>query len=137
MGVCICLVLGWDVGVQLLAHAIPDIRRCTLAIVCAVVVLPICPRIENAPHAAVLKNRPPSEPAPGLFDFIQKNSSPSDKIFTTGPPGLYVYADRLAAVRESSIIDELVPTMPGATDEENRRPLYENLVKNEPTTVFL
>ena len=85
----------------------------------------------------VKNDDPPAEPEPGLFEFIREHSTAADRIFTTGPPGLYVYVDRLSAVRESSIIDELVPAMPGNTDAEKLRPLYEELVKNRPKIVFL
>jgi hypothetical protein len=85
----------------------------------------------------VLANRPLAEPTPGLFEFIRKNSTPEDKIFTTGPPSLYVYTDRVGAVRESSIIDELIPAMPGNSDVEKLRPLYDELVDHRPKIVFL
>jgi hypothetical protein len=96
----------------------------------------IWPRIETA-SGAVIHEEPPPEPALGLFDYIREHSAPTDKIFTTGPPSLYVYTDRIAAVRESSIIDELIPALPGNTDEEKLRPLYDELVKNQPKIVFL
>jgi hypothetical protein len=99
--------------------------------------LELWPRIDAAPPAAVLANRPLTEPAPGLFEFVKTNSTPEDKIFTTGPPSLYVYTNRVGAVRESSIIDELVPAMPGETDAAKLRPLYDQLVRNKPKIVFL
>ena len=40
-------------------------------------------------------------------------------------------------MRESSIIDELIPAKPGNTLEEKLRPLYDELAKNQPKIVFL
>jgi hypothetical protein len=136
-GLFFFLAVGVDSVGSKLATCRRDVRRFLQAAVFLSIFLVIWPRLENAPPAAVLKNRPLAEPYPGLFEFIRTNSTPDDKIFTTGPPGLYVYADRVAAVRESSIIDELVPAMPGKTDVEKLRPLYEQLVRNQPKIVFL
>ena len=80
---------------------------------------------------------PPFEPVPGVFDFIKKNTTPSDKIFTTGPPIIYPQTDRLSAVVESNIIDEILGSYEGKTDEEKLRPIYLQLVKNKPKVVVL
>ena len=107
------------------------------AVVLLTVGIQLWPTITADSPTDVSKAWAPFEPAPGLYDFIRAHTSPKDKIFTTGPPGVYVYADRLAAVRESTIMDELLPTMPGDTDAEKLRPLYEELVRNQPKVVFL
>jgi hypothetical protein len=107
------------------------------AVVLLTVGIQLWPTVEADLPPEVTRTWAPSEPAPGLFDFIRTHTSPQDKIFTTGPPGLYVYADRLSAVRESSIIDELIPSMEGDTDAEKLRPLYEELVRNQPKVIFL
>lgn len=80
---------------------------------------------------------PPFEPVPGAFDFIRKNTVPSDRIFTTGPPVVYVQTNRVSAVRESNIIDEILGSYEGKTDEERLRPIYLQLVKNKPKVVIL
>jgi hypothetical protein len=99
--------------------------------------LVVWPRLE-AVSGVVLKDGPPlAEPVAGIFEFIRENSTPSDKIFTTGPPGLYVVVDRLPAIRGCTIIDELLPAMPGETDSEKLRPLYEELARGQPKIVFL
>ena len=81
--------------------------------------------------------RPWSEPVPGAFEFIRKNTVPSDRIFTTGPPVLYPETNRVSAVRESNIIDEILGSYEGKTDEERLRPIYLQLVKNKPKVVIL
>jgi hypothetical protein len=82
--------------------------------------------------------RPPwSEPVPGAFAFIKKNTVPSDRIFTTGPPLIYPQTDRVSATRESNIIDEILGSYEGKTDEERLRPVYLQLVKNKPKVVIL
>ena len=80
--------------------------------------------------------RPPwQEPVPGVLEFIAKNTVPTDRILTTGPPILYAEADRVAAVRESNIIDEILGSYPGTTDEEKFRPLREELLRNRPKVI--
>jgi len=77
------------------------------------------------------------EPQPGLLAFIAAHTKRSDRIFTTGTPQLYARADRISAVRETNIIDEILPSYAGATDEERLRPLYDQLVRRRPKVVFL
>ncbi len=80
---------------------------------------------------------PWQEPERGLLNFIAANTKPSDRIFTTGTPALYVQSERLGATVESQFLDELLPSYPGSTDAERLRPLYEELEKNPPKVVFL
>jgi hypothetical protein len=108
--------------------------RATVLLMAAI---PVWPRMTADLPPELARSWTPFEPAPGLYEFIRTHSDPQDRIFTTGPPSLYVYANRIAAVRESSIIDELVPAMPGDTDAEKLRPLYQELVRNRPKIVFL
>ncbi len=82
--------------------------------------------------------RPPwNEPVPGVMDIISRNTKPTDRIFTSGPPILYPEANRISAVRESNIIDEILGSYEGKTDEERLRPIYEELVKHKPKVVVL
>ena len=136
-GIFFFLAVGVDSAGAKIAASRDDVKLWVRSAILLNTLLLIWPTVENAPPAAVLSNRPLAEPYPGLFEYIRANSTPGDKIFTTGPPSLYVYTDRVAAVRESSIIDELVPAMPGETDSEKLRPLYEQLVRNRPKIVFL
>jgi hypothetical protein len=80
---------------------------------------------------------PWGEPLPGIVEFIDKNSAPGDRIFTTGPPHLYVYANRLSALRESNVLDEVIDAYDGTTDEDKLRPLYDELVRHMPKIVVL
>jgi hypothetical protein len=136
-GLFFFLATGVDSLGSKLASCSRDIRILIRSAVFLSTFIQVWPRVDHAPPAAVLANRPLTEPAPGLFEFVRTNSTPEDKIFTTGPPSLYVYTNRVGAVRESSIIDELVPAMPGQTDVEKLRPLYDQLVRNKPKIVFL
>jgi hypothetical protein len=76
-------------------------------------------------------------PTPDLMKFIADHTTSADRIFTTGTPMLYVQANRLSAVRESSIIDDVLGAYPGKTDEEKLRPLRDELERNKPKVVFL
>jgi hypothetical protein len=69
--------------------------------------------------------------------FIAKNTTATDRIFTSGPPLLYVHADRIGAVREANIIDEMLGSYAGASDDEKLRPLREQLLRNRPRVVFM
>jgi len=136
-GLFFFLAAGVDSIGPALALANGATRLWVRAAVLLTVAMHIWPRIETDLPPPVASAWHPYEPAPGLYDFIREHSAPTDRIFTTGPPSLYVYVDRIAAVRESSIIDELVPAMPGKTDEEKLRPLYDELVRHRPKIVFL
>ncbi|HZL18436.1 MAG TPA: hypothetical protein VFG23_11895 [Polyangia bacterium] len=81
--------------------------------------------------------KPWVEPVPGVLDFIKQNTTPAERIFTTGPPMLYPEADRLSAVRESNIIDEILGSYDGDTDEEKLRPIRQQLDRNKPKVVVL
>jgi hypothetical protein len=81
--------------------------------------------------------RPWPEPIPGVLSIIERTTTPTDRIFTTGPPVLYPEANRISAVRESNIIDEILGSYEGNTDEERLRPIYDQLVKNRPKVVVL
>jgi hypothetical protein len=43
----------------------------------------------------------------------------------------------LGATVEAQFLDELLPSYPGSTDAERLRPVFEELVKNQPKVVFL
>jgi hypothetical protein len=77
------------------------------------------------------------ETEPGIIAYIKAHSAPTDKVFTTGPAGLYVATDRLHAVRLSTGLKEYLPVLPGNTDAEKLRPLYQELVASRPKIVYL
>jgi hypothetical protein len=92
---------------------------------------------EAAQAQPVRAKRQASEPIPGLFALVASRSADTDRIFTTGPPGLYVSTNRLSATRESNIIDEILGIYRGSTDEERLRPVYDELVNSMPKIVVL
>jgi hypothetical protein len=53
-----------------------------------------------------------------LVEFVRNHSSPGDRIFNLGTPSLYVFADRISAVREGPTVDEYITHYPGSTDTE-------------------
>lgn len=77
------------------------------------------------------------ETEPGTIDFIKANTAPTDKIFTTGVPGLYVATNRLHAVKLAVGLKEFLSVLPGTTDAEKLRPLYQELVASRPKIVYL
>jgi hypothetical protein len=77
------------------------------------------------------------EPLPGISDFVARNSQPTDKIFTSGPPLLYVLTNRLHGSRYSAYIDEVLATLPGTTDEERLADRRANLVRSMPKIMVL
>jgi hypothetical protein len=74
---------------------------------------------------------------PGELDAINKYTKPTDRIFTTGMPALYVEADRISAVRESAIVDETLGYYEGNTDEEKLSGLRAELDAHMPKLVIL
>jgi hypothetical protein len=91
----------------------------------------------NKQREAKYVRSPWPEPQPGLLAFIKANTTRDDRIFTTGTPALYAHADRVSAVRETNIIDQILGLYDGNTDEEKLRPIREQLVKNRPKIVFI
>ncbi len=77
------------------------------------------------------------ETEPGTIAYIKEHSAPTDKVFTTGLPGLYIAADRIHAVALATGLKEYLSVLPGNTDVEKLRPLYEELVASRPKIVYL
>ena len=136
-GMIFFLAMGVDALGRRLSFGHPGTRLWAQSAVFLAMAVHVWPRIDAVSHLALLDAPRPAEPAPGLFDFVHANSGPADKIFTTGPPALYVLVDRLPAVKGYPVIDELIPAMSGGTDEEKLRPLYEQLLNSRPKIVFL
>jgi hypothetical protein len=74
---------------------------------------------------------------PGTRAAVQRYTTPADRIFTTGPPLLYVQVDRISAVRESTIIDEGLGFYDGKTDEEKLSGIRAQLEANMPKLFIL
>jgi len=79
-----------------------------------------------------------SEPvvSPAELGFVRSHSARGDRIWTLGDPLLYVYSDRLNALREGNAVDELIDYYPGATDEERLAPQREELVHSPPKLII-
>jgi hypothetical protein len=114
----------------------PEFRAAVIVAAVLVVTMHMYESVERE-RKTTYQRQPWREPMAGLLAFIEQNTVPSDRIFTSGPPILYAQADRVSAVRESNIIDEILPSYDGSTDQERLRPVYEQLVKNQPKVVFL
>jgi hypothetical protein len=131
-----CMFLGLD-G---MAHRVPA-RASRLAgwLLLAAVCTPLLPRLDKewSRHEKRSFANPYEESIPGVLEYIKKNTKPGDRIFTTGPPGLYVQADRLSATRESGHIDAVIYGYPGNTDEERLSGIRQQLEKNMPKVVIL
>jgi hypothetical protein len=72
------------------------------------------------------------ELVPGSFEVIGQNTTPADRIFTTGPPLIYPQMDRISAARESTYVDEGLGFYDGKTDEEKLSGIRAELERNMP-----
>jgi hypothetical protein len=135
-GVVFALVVAADSLKPALRAASRPLRGATTVALMLLVGLHVAPEIEKE-RKANYKREPWSEPQPGLVEFINANTTPSDRIFTTGAPILYPQTNRSSAARESCYVDAILGSYDGATDAEKLRPIYLQLVKNKPKVVFL
>ncbi len=136
-GVVFFLVAGVDALGARLSRSHYSVRLWIRSVVLLTIALPLWPRIDAVSGLKLADGPAFVEPIPGLFDFIHSRSTVADRIFTTGPPGLYVAVDRRPATKGAAIVDELVPAMPGKTDTDKLRFLYDQLVAGRPKIVFL
>ncbi|HEY2510632.1 MAG TPA: hypothetical protein VGI39_07245 [Polyangiaceae bacterium] len=67
--------------------------------------------------------------------FVRTHTTRSERIWTLGDPLLYVYADRLNAIREGNSVDELIDCPPGQSDEECLGPQRAELERARPKVV--
>jgi hypothetical protein len=111
-------------------------RAFILLTVASVAAVAVYPRYDAEAHT-VHVTPPAHEPVPGIFDFVEKNSTPADRLLTTGPPFIYVYTNRRSAIREGNVIDEILGVYDGDTDEEKLRPIHDELAAHPPKIVFL
>ena len=103
------------------------------------VVWPLGPRLRDE-WKSVGKRQPGDayrEPVRGVLAIIAQRTTPTDRIFTTGMPALYVQSDRISAVRESAITDEALGMYPGDSDEERLQGLRQQLERHMPKVVVL
>jgi hypothetical protein len=135
-GMFLFFVVGADRMSAELWNAGALVQRCVGAILIAVIAMFSYPRINSELHNWPYHFQPMWVPVPGVLEFVTANSSPGDKILTTGPPLIYMYTHRYGAVREI-ILDEFLMLYPGNTDAERVRSLRDELLKNRPKIVIL
>jgi hypothetical protein len=135
-GMFLFFVVGADRMSAELLHASTIVRTCVGATLVAVIAMFSFPRVHSELHNWPYHFQPIWVPVPGVLEFVETNSSPGDKILTTGPPLIYMYTHRYGAVREI-ILDEFLMLYPGTTDAERVRGLRDELVKNRPKIVIL
>jgi hypothetical protein len=88
-------------------------------------------------EAAKKRSHPALPISPHVLAFVEQHSARSDRIWTTGAPGVYVFANRLSATRESAILDDYLVQYPGESDEEKLKPLREQLERHRPKVVII
>ena len=101
----------------------------------AVALVTLWPRLSDE-RQKYATYQPPAPPV-NMADvaLVQSLSGPGDRIWTLGEPLLYVYSDRLNAVRWGATYDEIISYFPGQTDEERLSGEREALVRNRPKLV--
>ena len=136
-GLFFCLFLGLDGMIR----RFPSVRANRLVgwVLLAGVLAPLGPRLDKEMDRHEKRSFADAyqDPVPGALAYIAKHTTPADRIFTTGPPGLYVQADRLSATRESGHLDAVLYGYPGNTDEERLSDLKQQLEKHMPKVVIL
>jgi hypothetical protein len=124
-----------------LARSVPSARVNRLVgwVLLAGVFALIWPRVDKEMESHEQRAMPNAyaEAVPGSLAYVANHTKPGDKIFTTSAPGLYVQADRVGAVRESTFLDEVLYGYPGNTDEERLSGVRAELEKNMPKVVIL
>jgi hypothetical protein len=135
-GMFLFFIVGADRMSAELSRTSALMRRYVGAMLVAVIAMFSYPRANSELHNWPYHFQSMSVPVPGVLEFVAANSSPDDKILTTGPPLIYMYAHRYGAVREI-IFDEFLMLYPGNNDVERVRGLRDELVKNRPKIVIL
>lgn len=135
-GVVFVSVVGLDSLKQPLLSANPGVTRWVSLMAMMLSMLYVGPTY-YAEREAKYAYGPHREPLPGTFKLIAENTKPTDRIFTTGSPHLYVITNRISAVREGNIIDEIMGIYDGDTDEQRLSGLRAELEHNMPKVVVL
>jgi hypothetical protein len=135
-GMFLFFVIGADrMNAELLSTG-ALIRGYVGAMLVAVIAIFSFPRVHSELRNWPYHFQPMWVPVSGVLEFVAANSSPGDRILTTGPPLIYMYTHRYGAVREI-ILDEFLMLYPGNTDVDRVRGLREELLKNRPKIVIL
>jgi hypothetical protein len=77
-------------------------------------------------------HNPYRELVTGSLEVVAKNTTPADRVFTTGPPLLYPQSDRIGATRESNFVDEDLAFYDGDNDVERLSGIRAQLEQNMP-----
>ncbi len=137
-GLFLWIALGVLVLGRWLAPATPELRRWVCWALLAGGLLHMGPTVAAAAQGSQpvargdILNIPTS-----LVDLIKRSSAPGDTILSDGSPALYVLADRRPAIRFVCLLDELIPTAAGRTDEERLAPIRARLRAHPPKIVYL
>jgi hypothetical protein len=138
-GIFLVLYLGVDVASDALRRATPELEKWAMLVFVATLGAPVFLRYdaEKALAKGPRPVPPMEESIPGETAFVIANSAPTDRVVTTGPPAVYFMSDRLNAVRESTFMDEILPSRPGETDVEKVQGWRDDLLKNKPKIIIL
>jgi hypothetical protein len=138
-GLFLFLAVGLDALRPLLRNSGKVTRGFLRLTIAGLVILHVWPRLdaERVAFGTRQFGTPYIEAVPGVFRIVAENTTPEDRIFTTGMPNLYIQTNRVSAVRESVFVDEMMGFYTGDTDAERFRPIYEQLKKHMPKVFVL
>ncbi len=137
-GLFVWITLGALVLSQRLAAASVDLRRWVRWVLLAGAFVHMGPTVALAartsyrtPHGDTLSI------SPAVVAFVKKSTTPGDTIFSDGKPWRSTcLADRRPAIREVCLLDELIPSGGGRSDEERLAPLRAELMARPPKVVY-
>jgi hypothetical protein len=138
-GLFLWSALGALVLSRRLWGASPDLRRWARVLLVAGAVAQMGPTLEAQAKAPPAPSATEATlAAPEVVRFVKENTKPDDYILADTAPALYVVTGRRAALRESCLLDELIPGgAAGATDEARFAPLRARLLERRPKVVYL
>jgi hypothetical protein len=103
---------------------------------CATTFYSLQPRIERE-RANWSKYQPQSPPvSDALVRFVREHSSPKDRIWNIGKPGIYPFSNRATASRIPFMHDSLLHIYPGKTEAERLAPYRLELDQTMPKLVI-
>ena len=115
----------------------PPARRWAALSIVGIAVVAVWPRYSDERDKLAASTYKPVDPpvSQAHVAIVKAHSNPGDRIWTLGEPLLYVFSDRLSAVREPAVVDELIQYYPGNTDEERVAPEREELIQVRPKLI--
>jgi hypothetical protein len=103
----------------------------------ATATLLLWPQLADLAKASSTLSTPTSPVDPEELAFVLAHTSRTERVWTSGDPSLYVYADRLSSIREAAPLNEILDFYPGNTDEERVRGMRAEFERNPPKVVVL